>query len=419
MLEHQVSGDLERSGSGAEGFKNAVNVAVKQQVANGHTGLEAANAIALQNGHAAASPEENGVQKGTLGAAQNAVGDLPPTDMERTGAGHSGAFDKQEVSPAVESAAHIVDSGQAQNNSGLSVGDADQAGGKDAGQAPGDGRNGSKHGSIDSSKDPKGKEGDKGERMKSRSSKDSRRDSRRDRSKSKASKDKEKKSSRRGTHSRSRSHSRRRKHRSPSKPCPPRKRRTHGSRSSSRSSSPSPRPRFSRGISPGAMPPRARHFGGMRRSPPPFSRGGPPPAGPWGYGGPPPYDPHGYGPPRGGYSPPRRWPGPGRSPPPYGYERPNGPYGPYGGPPPPRGSRSPPSGQMYRRNPTTGSPLYGPPPAAQGGPWERALPMEPHPAAQGKVWGARSGWDSVAPEALAPDGPAVRDTSLAPISDSW
>ena len=414
MLEHQVSSDLERSASRTEGCENAVNVAVKQHFANGHTGLEASNASALVSAHSAAPTEGNGVQKDTLGAAPNASGESLPTDMEKTGVGHTGAIAHQVATPALESAVHIEDSGQAQNGPGPSVG------GGDAGQAPGNGLDGSKHGSMDSSKDTKGKEGDKGERTKSRSSKDSRRD----RSKSKASKDKDKdkdkdkKRSRRGTHSRSRSHSRRRKHRSPGKPSPPRKRRTRGSRSSSRSSSPSPRPRFSRGISPGAVPPRARHFGSMRRSPPPFSRGGPPLAGgPWGYGGPPPYDPHGYGPPRGGYSPPRRWPGPGRSPPPYGYERP---YGPYGGAPPPRGSRSPPPAQIYGRNPTTGSPLYGPPPAAQGGPWERALPVEPRPAARGKVWGARSGWDSVAPEAAAPDGPAVRDTHhVVRITESW
>ncbi|KAK9906350.1 hypothetical protein WJX75_000376 [Coccomyxa subellipsoidea] len=276
--------------------------------------------------------------------------------------------------------------------------------------------------SIESNKELKSREGekgggDKGERSKSRSGKDSRKDSKGDRSRTKASKDKDKdkdkKRSRRSTRSRSRSRRRGSKHRSPSKLSPPRKRRARGSRSSTPSSSPSPRPRFSRGISPGARPPRARPFGGMQRSPP-FSRGTPPPAGPWGYGGGPPYEPHGYGPPRGGYSPPRRWPGPGRSPPPYGYERPYG----YGGPPP-NGSRSPPPGQIYGRNPTTGSPLYGPPPPSHGGPWERALPVEPRPAAQGKVWGARSGWDSVAPDIPARDLPPVaRQSPLVPTSSA-
>ena len=241
---------------------------------------------------------------------------------------------------------------------------------------------------------------------------------RKERSKSSADDKRSSKRDKEHSHSRSRSRHRSR-HRSPRMFSPPKKRPAHGG---SRSPSPSPRPRFSRGISPDL---RRRPYGppgGMRRSPP-YMRGPPPPA-PWGGPyreppppgrglSPPPYGepPLGYGPPHGhrGYSPPpRRWPG--RSPPlprAYGppYDWPYEPPGAYG--PPHRRSRSPPvRGAVYGRNPTTGSPLYGPPLTRGGGLWDEP-PMEPRGPAPAKAWGARSGWDPVAPNP-AQDTPVVR-----------
>lgn len=430
MLEHQHCSNEEMGVSNAKGTEQKANGSLAEHVPTAETGLNCCKATS----YAAAPPQENGVaghepKTVRIQVPQSETEDLrraedveksengpksSPGDVQRF-AGSSPDLQNGEARREVAPGAELKNQGNGHGdgaNGAVAPATSDQGPSKEAEQRPDEGRGGSKQASIESNKELKSREGekgggDKGERSKSRSGKDSRKDSKGDRSRTKASKDKDKdkKRSRRSTRSRSRSRRRGSKHRSPSKLSPPRKRRARGSRSSTRSSSPSPRPRFSRGISPGAMPPRARPFGGMQRSPP-FSRGVPPPAGPWGYGGGPPYEPHGYGPPRGGYSPPRRWPGPGRSPPPYGYERPYG----YGGPPP-NGSRSPPPGQIYGRNPTTGSPLYGPPPPSHGGPWERALPVEPRPAAQGKVWGARSGWDSVAPDIPARDLPPVRRAS--------
>ena len=410
MLEHQPCANEERHMSAAEVSEQEANGVATEHLPPDQTGLNGCNG----SGHAAVSPQENGLERHEPEVARTQAAQDRSEEMQSDKL-VSGSESGLKISPADAQTAPCSSPALEEAEARLEAGLEKQNGsnGVDAAEKPGKGKGGSKQGSIESNKELKGREEekgkDKGERSKSRGAKDSRKDSKGDRSRSKASKDKDKekdkKRSRRSTRSRSRSRRRRgSKHRSPGKLSPPRKRRAHGSRSSSRSSSPSPRPRFSRGISPGAMPPRSRYTaGGMHRSPP-FNRGAAPPAGPWGYGGGgPPYEPHGYGPPRGGYSPPRRWPGPGRSPPPYGYERPYG----YGGPPP-GGSRSPPPGQIYGRNPTTGSPLYGPPPPHQGGPWERALPLEPRPSAQGKVWGARSGWDSVALDAPARDVPLVR-----------